>query len=92
MTIAKDHTQAVNQKLAYKTSERNTQKVSHSNFSPHYLHDDRHLKRNRSAGKMISGVELLFSNIYRAVIGKAPAPGTLKKSLPQLAQDNFKPS
>ena len=91
MTIAKDHTQAVNQKLGYKTSERNTQKVSHSNFSPHYLHDDRHLKRNISC-EMISGVELLFSNIYRAVIGKAPGPGTLKKSLPQLAQDNFKPS
>ena len=67
--------------VAYKTSKSNIQKVSHSNLSPNYLHDDRHLKRNRSAGKMISGVELLCSNIYRALIGKAPEPGTLKKSL-----------
>ena len=67
--------------LAYKTSKSNIQKVSHSNLSPNYLHDNRHLKRNRSAGKMILGVELLCSNIYRALIGKAPEPGTLKKSL-----------
>ena len=66
--------------LTYKTFKSNIQKVSHSNLSPNYLHDDRHLKRNRSAGKMISGVELPCSNIYRALIGKEPEPGTLKKS------------
>ena len=66
--------------LAYKTSKSNIQKVSHSNLSPNYLHD-RHLKRNRSAGIMISGVKLLCSNIYRVLIGKAPEPGTMKKSL-----------
>ena len=38
------HVQAVNQMLAYKTSKSNIQKVSHSNLSPNYLHDDRHLK------------------------------------------------
>ena len=30
---------------------------------------------------MMSGVELLCSNIYRALIGKEPEPGTLKISL-----------
>ena len=50
------HVQAVNQMLAYKISKSNIQKVSHSNLSPNYLHDDRHSNRNRSAGKMISGV------------------------------------
>ena len=67
--------------LAYETSKSNIQKVSHSNLSPKNLHDDRHLKRNGSAGKMIPRVELLCSNIYRALIGKAPEPGTLKKSI-----------
>ena len=75
------YVQAINQMLAYKTSKRNIQKVIHSNLSPNYLHDDRHLKRNRSAGEMISVVELLCSNIYRALIGKASEPGTLEKSL-----------
>ena len=75
------HVQAVNQMLAYKTSKSNIQKVSHSNLSPNYLHDDRYLKRNRSTGELISGVELLCSNSYRALIGKAAKPGTLKKSL-----------
>ena len=67
--------------LAYKTSKSNIQIVSHSNLSPNYLHDDRHQNKNRSADEMISGVELLCSNIYRALIGKAPEPGTLKKSI-----------
>ena len=57
------HVQALKQTLAYKTSKNNIQKVSHSNLSPNYLHDDRHLKRNRSAGEMTLGVELLCSNI-----------------------------
>ena len=55
------HVQAVKQTLA--SSKNNIQEVSHSNLSPNYLHDDRHLKRNRSAGEMILGVELLCSNI-----------------------------
>ena len=55
--------------------------MSHSNLSPNYLHGDRHLKRSRSAGEMILGVKLLCSNVYRALLGKAPEPGTLKKSL-----------
>ena len=78
------YVQAANQTLAYKTSKSNIQKVSHNNFSPNYLHlhDDRHLKRNRSASEAISGVELQCSNIYRVLIGKTPEPGTLKKSLP----------
>ena len=49
-----------NQTLAYKILKSNTQKVSHNNLSSNYLHSDRHLKRNRSAGKTISGVELLM--------------------------------
>ena len=72
------HVQAVNQMMAYKTSKSNIQKVSQNNLSPNYLHDDRHLKRNRSAGEMISRVELLCSNTHRALIGKASEPGTLK--------------
>ena len=65
--------------MAYKTSKSNIQKVSQNNLSLNYLHDDRHLSRNRSAGEMISRVELLCSNIHRALIGKASEPGTLKK-------------
>ena len=49
-----------NQTLAYKILKSNIQKVSHNNLSSNYLHSDRHLKRNRSAGKTISGVELLM--------------------------------
>ena len=67
--------------LANKISRGNILKVSHTNLSPNYLHDDRYLKRNRSAGETISGIELLWSNINRALIGKTPEPGTLKKSL-----------
>ena len=65
--------------MAYKTSKSNIQKVSQNNLSLNYLHDDRHLSRNRSAGEMISRVELLCSNIHGALIGKASEPGTLKK-------------
>ena len=82
------HVQVVNQMLAYKISKSNIQKVSHSNLSPNYLHDDRHLKRNRSAGKMISGVELLCSYIYQALIGKAYEPETQKKSLQYTHRNN----
>ena len=82
------HVQAANQTLAYKISKSNIQKVSHNNLSPNYLHDDRHLKRNRSAGETISGVELLCSNIYCALIGKTPEPGTLKKSLRYTRRNN----
>ena len=57
-------------------------------MSPNYLHDDRHLKRNRSAGETISGVEFLCSNIYRALIEKTPEPGTLKKSLRYTRRNN----
>ena len=77
-----------NQTLAYKISKSNIEKVSRKNLSPNYQHGDRHLKRNRSAGKTISGVELLCSNIYRALIGKAPEPGTLKKSLRYTHRNN----
>ena len=72
------HVQASNQTLAYKISKSNILKVSHNNLSPNYLYDNRNLKRNRSAGETISGVELLCSNIYHALIGKGPKPGTLK--------------
>ena len=56
--------------LAYKISKCNIQKASNNNFSLNYLHDDRHLRRNRSTGKMFSGIELLCRNIYCAAIGK----------------------
>ena len=72
------HVQDANQTLAYKISKSNIQMGSCNNLPPNYLHDDRHLKRNGSAGEMISGVELLCSYIYRALIGKGPEPGTLK--------------
>ena len=68
----------------YKMSKGNIQKVSQNNLSPNHLHDDRHLKRNRSA---VAGVELLCSNIYRA-FGLAPEPGTLTKSLRYTRRNN----
>ena len=69
-------------------SKSNIQKVSNNNLSPNYLHDDRHLKRNRSAAKTISGVELLCSNNYCALLEKQPEPGTLTKSLPYTRRNN----
>ena len=83
-----DHVQTANQTMTYKIPKSNIQKVNHVNWSPNYLHDDRHLKRNRSADEMISGVELLCSNIYHVLIEKVPEPGTPKISLRYTRRNN----
>ena len=84
------HIQAVNQTLALKHPKSISKKsvVATCHRIICMMIDS----RNRSASEMTSVVEFLFSNIYHALIGKAPEPETLKKSLPKLVQDIFKTS
>ena len=70
----------VNDNLNRRLRNSNTKRVKHSNIKSQHLHDDRHLKRNRTAGEVMSGVQLCCKNIYDTMTQRTVETELSKKS------------
>ena len=70
----------VNDNLNRRLRNSNTKRVKHSNIKSQHLHDDRHLKRNRTQGEAMSGMQLCFKNIYETITQKTVETELSKKS------------
>ena len=55
----------VNHNLNNLLRNSNIKRVKHSNIKSQHLHDDRHLKRNRTQGEATSGVQLCCKNYMK---------------------------
>ena len=60
----------INHNLSSLLGNSNIKRVKHSNIKPRHLHDDRHLRRNRNQGEVMSGVQLFCKNIYKTMAQK----------------------
>ena len=70
----------VNHNLNSWLRNSNTKRVKHSNIKSEHLHDDRQLKRNRTQGEAMSGMQLCFKNIYETIAQKTVETELSKKS------------
>ena len=71
----------VNQILDQRVSKSRIIRVKHRNLQTHHLYDDRHLRRNKTHGEVLSGVQIFAKNIYQALLGKVPDANKLEKIL-----------
>ena len=70
----------INHNLSSLLGNSNIKRVKHSNIKPRHLHDDRHLRRNRNQGEVMSGVQLFCKNIYKTMAQKTIEMELIKKS------------
>ena len=70
----------VNHNLNSLLGNSNTKRVKHSNIKSQHLHDDINLKRNRTQGEAMSGVQLCCKNIYETMTQKTIETESSKKS------------
>ena len=70
----------INHNLTSLLRNSNIIRVKHSNIKSQHLHDDRHLKRNRSQSEAMSGVQLFCKNIYETMTQKTIEMELIKKS------------
>ena len=70
----------------------NIKRIQHHNIKIEHLYDDRHMKRNRNEGELLSGVQLLIKNIYETVCEKIIEKTKLQKALRYTNRGNRYPS
>ena len=65
-------------------------RISHENLNPTHLHDDRHLRRNKTHRELLSGVQLFAKNLFESIINKSMAPQKIQKILRQTKKPPFR--
>ena len=78
------HVNTVNKKLRHHLSNSMVKRISHENLNPSHLHDDRHLRRNKTHGELLSGVQLFARNLFESITNKPMALQKIQKSCNKL--------
>ena len=68
------HVNTVNKELRHHLSNSMVKRISHENLNPSHLHDDRHFRRNKTHGELLSGVQLFAKNLFESIINKPMTP------------------
>ena len=84
------HVNTVNKKLRHHLSNSMVKRISHENLNPSHLHDDRHLRRNKTHGELLSGVQLFARNLFESITNKPMAPQKIQKILRQTKKPPFR--
>ena len=77
------HVNTVNKELRHHLSNSMVKRISHENLNPSHLHNDRHLRRNKTHGELLSGVQLFARNLFESITNKPMAPQKIQKILRQ---------
>ena len=65
-------------------------RISHENLNQSHLYHDRHLRRNKTPGALLSGVQLFARNLFEFITSKPMAPQKIQKILRQTKKPLFK--
>ena len=84
------HVNTVNKELRHHLSNSMVKRISHENLNPSHLHDDRHLRRNKTHGELLSGVQLFARNLFESITNKPMAPQKIQKILRQTKKPPFR--
>ena len=84
------HVNTVNKELRHHLSNSMVKRISHENLNPSHLHDDRHLRRNKTHGELFSGVQLFARNLFESITNKPMAPQKIQKILRQTNKPPFR--
>ena len=86
------HVNAVNKELRHHLSNSMVKRISHEklNLNPFHLHDDRHLRRNKTHGELLSGVQHFAKNLFESIINKPMTPRKMQKILRQTKKPQFR--
>ena len=68
------HVNTVNKELRHRLSNSMVKRISHENLNPSHLHDDRHFRRKKTHGELLSGVQLFAKNLFESIINKPMTP------------------
>ena len=60
------------------------------NLNPFHLHDDRNLRRNKTHGELLSGVQLFAKILFESIINKPMTPQKIQKILRQTKKPPFR--
>ena len=77
------HVNTVNKELRYHLSSSIVKRISDENLNPSHLHDDKHLRRNKTHGELLTGVQLFVRNLFESITNKPMAPQKIQKILRQ---------
>ena len=86
------HVNTVNKELRHHLSNSVVIRISHEklNLNPFHLHDDRNLRRNKTHGELLSGVQLFAKNLFESIINKPMTPQKIQKILRQTKKPPFR--
>ena len=84
------HVNTVNKELRQHLSNSMVKRISNENLNPSHLHDDRHLRRNKTHGELLSGVQLFAKNLFQSIINKPMVPQKIQKILRQTKKPPFR--
>ena len=84
------HVNTVNKELRHHLSNSMVKRISHENLNPSHLHDDRHLRRNKTHGELLSGVQLFARNLFESITNKPMTPQKIQKILRQTKKPPFR--
>ena len=84
------HVNTANKKLRHRLSNSMVKRISHENLSPSHLHDDRHHRRNKTQGELLSGVQLFARNLFESITNKPMTPQKIQKILQQTKKPPFR--
>ena len=77
------HVNTVNKELRYHLLSSIVKRISDENLNPSHLHDDKHLRRNKTHGELLTGVQLFVRNLFESITNKPMAPQKIQKILRQ---------
>ena len=80
----------VNKELRHHLSNSMVKRISHENLNPFHLHDDRHLRRNKTHGELLSEVQLFPKILFESIINKPMTPQKIQKILQQTKKAPFR--
>ena len=84
------HVNTVNKKLRHHLSNSMVKRISNENLNPPHLHNDRHLRRNKTHEELLSGVQLFARNLFESITNKPMAPQKIQKILRQTKKPPFR--
>ena len=83
------HVNTVNKKLRHHLSNSMVKRISHESLNPSHLHDNRHLRRNKTHGELLSGAQLFARNLFESITNKPMASQKIQKILRQTKKPPF---
>ena len=84
------HVNTINKELRHHLSNSMIKRIGHENLNQSHLHDDSHLRRNKTHGTLLSGVQFFARNLFESITSKPMASQKIQNILRQTKKPPFR--